>query len=108
MADNTMDHTRLSEAADAIGRHVADNPHSTGELTAEHVQMLLEAGIPGATIAELLRAEGVEEDEVAGYALASGTAQAPSIVVGTICVGTCRNMTIVVGCERSILAQGSA
>jgi hypothetical protein len=70
--------------------------------------MMLEAGIPGATIAELLRTEGVEEAEVAGYALDGGLLPAPSIKVGTICVGTCGRNTIVIGCEISFRADSGA
>jgi hypothetical protein len=103
-----LEHAQLSEAADEVGRRVVEDPRAIGEITPLHVQMLLEAGIPGATIAELLRTEGVEEAEVAGYALDGGLTPAPSIIIGTICVGTCSRYTITIGCERSLLASGSA
>lgn len=108
MVDNTSTNTHLSDAADQVGRRVAESGQSTGEVTAEHVQMLLEAGIPGATIAELLRTEGVEEAEVAGYALGGGLTPAPSIIIGTICVGTCSRYTIVLDCQISVRAEGGA
>ncbi|MGD9894844.1 MAG: hypothetical protein AB7R89_11640 [Dehalococcoidia bacterium] len=108
MADNTFEQTQLSIAADEVGRRVAASPQAAGEITPDHVQMLLEAGIPGATIAELLRAEGVEEAEVAGYAFDGGLVPAPNIKIGTICVGTCSRYTIVIGCEISLRAEAGA
>ena len=101
MAENSMEQARLSEAAGEVGRRVADNPHTSGEITAGHVQMLLDAGIPGATIAELLRVEGVEESEVAGYAVGGSLTPSTNIIIGTICVGTCGAYTIVVDCQKS-------
>lgn len=105
MAENTMEQAQLREAADEVGRRVADNPRASGEITAGHVQMLLDAGIPGATIAELLRVEGVEEAEVAGYAIGGGLTPSTNIIIGTICVGTCGAYTIVIDCQKSFRAD---
>lgn len=71
------------------------------------VGFMKQSGISEQTLAELLKAEGLEESEVQGFNLGAGGGPGSSgIIIGTICVGTCRNATIVVDCTRSIRPNG--
>jgi hypothetical protein len=104
MSESQMNREGLNNAADEVGRRVVEGTAPASELTAEHIRILQAAGIPNDTIAQLLRAEGFEEQDVAGYASEFGSAAAgptsSGIIIQTICVGTCRSITIEVGVTR--------
>ena len=75
------------------------------ELGGDVVGFMKAAGISESVLAELLKAEGLDDSEVQGFGLGgpTGNPGGNGIIIGTICFGTCRSRTIVVGCTRSIL-----
>ncbi|MGH2598076.1 MAG: hypothetical protein ACRDJ9_01675 [Dehalococcoidia bacterium] len=91
MTNSEKNRAQLSASADKVGERVAGG--SVNEITAEHVEVLQEAGIPNATIAQLLREAGMEESDVAGFVLGAPI-QEPGIIITTRCIGTCKKHTI--------------
>jgi len=97
MAD--MNREQLNSAIAEVGRQVLTNPDiASGTLSIEQVVALKAAGLSDDVIGNILREEGLDEDEVAGYTTSRPTTD-PGIIVFTQCVlGTCKNVTIVVSC----------
>jgi hypothetical protein len=99
MTANPANYDQLRMAADQVGERVMQNPASVSEGAGQIVHTLQALGVPSQTIADLLRAEGMEEADVAGYNLAP-TPRNPTepvpIIVQTVCIGTCPIWTIVI------------
>jgi hypothetical protein len=99
MTASHTNHDQLRASADALGQRLSGDPTAVGESTADLVRTLQALGVPGGTIADLLRAEGMEEEDVAGYNLAPtppNTTEPVPIIVQTVCIGTCPIWTIVI------------
>jgi hypothetical protein len=102
MASTQKSRDELNAAIAAVGRQVAADPSAGSGLTADQVGLLRQAGISDDVIGNILREEGLEEPDVAGYATGAETTD-PGIIVFTKCVlGTCKGVTIVVGCTISV------
>ena len=109
----TSDREQVNAAINTLVERATSDPSYAAELSGDAVGYLKAAGVPESMLAALLKAEGLEEAEVQGYALGPDVAGPPvgtwggdggaGIIIGTICVGTCRSATIVVGCTRSFI-----
>jgi hypothetical protein len=103
MASTQQTRDELNAAIAEAGRQVVANPGAGTGLTAEQVALLRDAGIADNVLGHILREEGLDESEVAGYLLNAPTTTSPNIVVFTECVGqTCKSITIVIGCTISV------
>jgi hypothetical protein len=68
-------------AVEAISRHAKADPNYGARFRAEPVAVLLQAGAPAETVAEILREAGMEQEEVSGYLLFAGIS--PSLSLGS-------------------------
>src|SRR5436305_15286955 len=106
---------QIEAAVNQILRKMDAEPDYKAEVVANPLETFRAAGIPDSVIETILRADGVEETEVAGYlsgpgvpSLHPGGAPGPAgLIIGGICVGTCRNATIIIGCTNSFPQAGS-
>ena len=98
MTTNQPNRDQLRATADAVGQRVAEDSTFAGESTSGVVHALRTLGVPGGTIADLLRAEGMEEEEVAGYNLAPtpDTPDPTPLVINGHCIGTCISITLTI------------
>ena len=100
---NNREH--LNNAIAEVGRQVLTNTDITSEaLTIEQVAALKAAGISDDVIGNILREEGLDEGDVAGFTT-SGTGTQTGIIAFTRCVlGSCPGgITIVVSCTPATL-----
>lgn len=95
---------QLNSAIAEVGRQVLTNSAMTSEtLTIEQVAALKAAGLTDDVIGNILREEGLDDADVAGFAVGASTTE-PGIIAFTKCVlGTCSGITIVVSCTPATL-----
>lgn len=101
MANTKADRDQLNAAVAELGRRVAGDPDGGEQLTVDQVGLLKAAGMSDRMIGRLLQEEGLEADDISGYALGEDTSD--PIIVFTKCVlGTCKDVTLVIGCTISV------
>lgn len=101
----TQSRDNLNSAIAEVGRQVLTNSELTSEtLTMEQVAALKSAGLTDEVIGHILREEGLDEGDVAGFTTGTQTIET-GIIAFTRCVlGTCPGgVTIVVSCTPSTL-----
>jgi hypothetical protein len=91
----------LNAAVAELGRRVASEPDGGEALTIDQVAVLKSAGMSDRMIGRLLQEEGLEADDLAGYALTDETSD-PIIVFTKCLLGTCKDVTLVIGCTISV------
>jgi hypothetical protein len=101
MSNSRTDRDQLNAAVAELGRRVASDPDGGEPLTVDQVNALKAAGMSDRMIGRLLQEEGLEADDLSGYAVGEDTAD--PIIVFTKCVlGTCKDFTLVIGCTISV------